>query len=391
MMFEFDSIIDGRPYPNLARHKAVPFTPEWREFSRHWPFSEPPNIIEWCQDEGTEFERSGLRVYLVAVSFFDFGVDWFEIIPQHRLHDMQNGSLYLCFAYSEGDNPQRIRSHLEKQCNAAGVPVQQLLLISANSAADNTANSVWFADDELLFRKRNRRVTELRYHEQPRRRLFTALVRTHKWWRATVMADFWRRDWHRLGYFSYNPDISVGESMLDNPIEIDRWPGLRESIYDFVQKRFIADDFTPDQHNDHHLCVPQHFSDSYLNIVLETHMDVDQSNGVFLTEKTFKPIKHAQPFVIFGAQHSLARLRDLGYRTFDSVIDTHYDSIADTTERYECLMYMLDNMFSYGLPKMHDIYRCCREDLLHNQQHFLSSKKQRLENMLTRLTAAVAP
>ena len=385
MIFEFDRYIDGRPYPNLAQHQAVPYTPEWRQFSQHWPFSEPPGLIEWCQDEGVSWDQSGPRVYLVAVSFFDFSINWFALISEERRRAMQRGDLYLCFFYSEGDNPWRMREHLERQCREHGVQEQQLLLITANSASDRIPNSAWFADDELLFRKRNRRVTELLYHEEPRRYLFTALVRTHKWWRATVMADFWRRGWNELGYFSYNPDVAVGEPEDENPIQVDRWVGLRSATHDFLQHRFAADDLTESQHNDHHLCVAEHYTNSYLNVVIETHMDVDQSGGVFLTEKTFKPIKHAQPFVIFGAQHSLARLRDLGYRTFDHVIDTQYDDIADTTERYECLMYTLDHMFSHGPDYMHALLQECQEDVLHNQRHFLSSKRDRLNNLLERL------
>lgn len=385
MIFEFDRYIDGRPYPNCARHQARPYTPEWRQFSRHWPFSEPPGLIEYMQEEGIPWSETGPRVYLIAVSFFDFGVHWFEHIPQDRIRDMQQRNLYLCIFYSEGDDPARMRQHLERQCMDHGIDTTQLLLISANSAADNLPNSAWFADDELLYRKRNRRVTELLYHENSRRYLFTALVRTHKWWRATVMADFWRRGWADLGYFSYNPDISVGDTEDDNPIQVDRWVGLRQSTHDFLQYRFQADTLEPDQHNDHHLCVPEHYTNSYLNVVVETHMDVDQSDGVFLTEKTFKPVKHAQPFVIFGAQHSLARLRDLGYRTFDHAIDTQYDEIADTTERYECLMYTLDNMFSKGPKYMHALLETCQEDLVHNQLHFLASKRERLNNLLERL------
>ena len=385
MIFEFDRYSVDKPYPNLARHRAEAYTPEWRQFSHHWPFSEPPMLIEYMRDEGLDWRESGPRVYLIAVSFFDFSINWFALISEERRRAMQRGELYLCFFYSEGDNPWRMRQHLERQCREHGVQEQQLLLITANSAADNVPNSAWFPDDELLFRKRNRRITELLYHERPRSRLFTALVRTHKWWRATVMADFWRRDWHRLGYFSYNPEVAVGEPEEENPIEVDRWVGLRQATHDFLQHKFVADDLTEAQHNDHHLCVPEHYEDSYLNIVIETHMDVDQSGGVFLTEKTFKPIKHAQPFVIFGAAHSLARLRDLGYRTFDDVIDPSYDEIENTTDRYEAIMYQLDNMLSYGTPKMHQIYCACREDLIHNQRHFLASKQDRLNTLLGKL------
>lgn len=388
MIFEFDRFVDDRPYPNLARHHAVPFTDEWRQFSRRWPYSEPPHLIEYFQQESVILPDTDIKIYLVSISHFDFMINWPELMPAHRLQQLRDSKLYLAFFYSEGDHPGCIRSHLETQFLVHGVRSDRLLLISANSSADDLAGSFWFADDELLFRRRNRRIAACVYSEHARPRYFTALVRTHKWWRATVMADFWRRGWHKLGYFSYNPDISVGEDEQDNCIRIDDFEGLRASNYDFLQHRFRADELDADQHNDHHTCVVEHYSQSYLHVVLETHMDANQSGGVFLTEKTFKPIKHAQPFVIFGAQHSLARLRDLGYLTFDDQIDTSYDSIVDTTDRFHRLMQILADMFDQGLGHMHGLYCRSRRDLEHNQQHFLSSKQHRLNTLLEKLSCA---
>lgn len=384
MIFEFDRWIDGKAYPNLARWEARPFTLEWRQFSHHWPFSEPPILVDYLQEEAVAI-RKPTPFYLVAVSFFDYNVDWISLLPMDRLKALRQRQLIMVFYYSEGDNPKRMIDHLKAQFSAAGVDTDQLRVISANSSADSLKHGVWFPDDEILFRKRNHRCESLPSHDHPRSRLFTALVRTHKWWRATVMADFWRRGWHQQGYFSYNPALTVGDQESDNPIEVDRFDGLRAATHRFLRHQFTADDLSSDQHNDHRLVVPDHFTDSYLNVILETHMDVDQSGGVFLTEKTFKPIKNAQPFVVFGAAHSLARLRDLGYKTFDSVIDPAYDSITDTTDRYQQLMQLLASMFEGGLENMHGIYQACKPDILHNQQHFLASKKDRLNRLLEQI------
>lgn len=385
MIFEFDRTVRGRPYPNLARHDAEPFTPQWRQFSKHWPFSEPPTLVEYLTDENVAVE-STRRGYLVAVSFFDFTIDWPEIIPAHRLEEMRQGLLDLVFFYSEGDNPGKMRQHLVDQLHSRGIPESCLVLITANSAVENLPRGHWFADDEMLFRKRNRSIVPCLYHERPRKHMFTALVRTHKWWRATVMADIWRRGWHEKGFFSYNPDISVGDCEDDNPIQVDDFPGLRTATHEFLTHRFRADDLDSSQHNDHHLSVAEHYDQSYLNLIIETHMDVDQSDGVFLTEKTFKPIKNAQPFLIFGAVNSLARLRDLGYRTFHGIIDDSYDSITDTTQRYRRLMDILEYMIDQGPDYLHRIYIECQQDLIHNQRHFLSSKQSRLNTLLRKIT-----
>lgn len=384
MILEFDLWKRGRPCPNLARWSAEPYTPQWRQFSQHWPFSEPAMLYDYCQDEGVSIE-AGKSYYPVAVSFFDFGVNWPELLPPERLQALRDGRLIMLFYYSEGDHPGRIMDHLDSQFRQAGVDPAQLRLISANSHADDLPRSAWLADDELLFRKRNRACDPIAAHDRPRSKMFTALVRTHKWWRASVMASLWQQGWHDQGYFSYNAAIAVGDQEADNPIEVDRWPGLRAATHEFIRQQFRADDLTSDQHNDHHLVVSEHYANSYLNVILETHMDADQSGGVFLTEKTFKPIKNAQPFVIFGAAGSLARLRDLGYRTFDKVIDPTYDSIENTTDRYALAMKTLGDLFADGLNGMHDIYRSCMPDILHNQRHFLAPKQDRLNTLLERI------
>lgn len=384
MIFEFDRWQEGRPYPNLARWEARPYTPEWRQFSHHWPFSEPAMLVDYLSHEGITANQ-GRPTYIISISFFDFSIDWPALLPANRLEQLQQGEIDILFYYSEGDNPVRMRNHLLAQFAQAKVAIDRVRMISANSAADALPGSAWFADDELLFRHRNRQHAALAWHDRPRSRLFTALVRTHKWWRATVMADFWRRGWHNLGYFAYNPNITVGDTESDNPIEVDRWPELRSNTHRFLQHQFQADSLTGDQHNDHHLIVQEHFADAYVNIVLETHMDADQSGGVFLTEKTFKPIKHAQPFLIFGCAHSLSCLRNLGYRTFDHVIDTSYDSIEDTTARYTRLMDICQHLFTQGKDHLHEMLLACRDDLLHNQRHFAASKQYRLNNLLEKL------
>ena len=74
------------------------------------------------------------------------------------------------------------------------------------------------------------------------------------------------------------------------------------------------------------------FIDSYLHIVSETF--TNSSNGVCLSEKTFKPIWYMQPFIIFGTPGTLVALRDMGYQTFDQWIDESYDQIENVTDRF---------------------------------------------------------
>jgi hypothetical protein len=71
------------------------------------------------------------------------------------------------------------------------------------------------------------------------------------------------------------------------------------------------------------------YTDSYINLVTETTMD-----GLFVTEKTWKPIASGQFFLIVGSQHTISYLKDFGVDTFDDIIDhKYYDSEPDWQQR----------------------------------------------------------
>jgi len=389
MIFVFDKIISEKPYPNLARWQALPYTPEWREFSKNWPFSEPFHFLEYLQKENVEYqlvtsnENVENGIYPVSLSFFDFSIDWFELLDSAILTRLKAKTLKIWFFYSEGDNPQRIQRHLRTQCIVHNIPESQIHFTSANSSAANLDNFSYFVDDEMLYRLRNE-AEPVKFHTRRRSKKFTALVRTHKWWRASTMARLWKQDLHKLGYFSYNTGLDVGESENDNPIEVDSFGTLRKTTKQFLRHGpYSADDYDSDYHNLYHYTIPEHYNDSYINLILETHLDADQSGGTFLTEKTFKPIKNAQLFLIVGPQHSIRQLKRMGYRTFDHIIDHSYDNIENNTQRWNAVMQEAERLILH--EHLHSLYKECAEDIQHNQKIFARSKRSRLNTLLQKV------
>jgi len=391
--FCVDRFVNGQPYPNLAVHKAVPYTASWRQFSTHWPYSEPVMLFKYLENSGIPVNYVDLdhstknTFYPVALSFFDFSVNWFSLFSAALLQRLRQCNLTLLFFYSEGDNPVRIQSHIYSQAYQYNVLPTQIKFVSANSSAANLANFYHFVDDEVLFQTKNQ-VAPVQYHTQLRSKKYTALVRMHKYWRANTMSTIWAHNLHHDGYFGYGVDVLANETESDNPIEVDSFDRLRLQTRQFIdQCPFFADHLSSNEHNDHTVAYTDHYSNSYLNIVLESHMDVDQSHGVLLTEKTFKPIKNAQPFIIFGAHHSLQLLRDLGYRTFDSVIDNHYDTIANTTERWRSAINLTLQLIKVNIADLHQLYCSLESDIKHNQELFLENKRNRLEKLVKELTS----
>ena len=112
--------------------------------------------------------------------------------------------------------------------------------------------------------------------------------------------------------------------------------------------------------------------------MIESQFDYDQSGGVLLSEKTFKPIKHGQMFFVAGAAGSLQVLRDLGYRVFDSVLDNSYDLETDATQRWM----KLSRAIYFARQELPQLFEQCLADIKHNQQLFQSIKTDRLNNLI---------
>ncbi len=74
------------------------------------------------------------------------------------------------------------------------------------------------------------------------------------------------------------------------------------------------------------------YKNSQLTVVTESHFD--QTGGLFITEKTFRPLLVGHPFMILGQKGTLAKLRSWGFSTDFDGIDQSYDLVEDDQERF---------------------------------------------------------
>lgn len=390
MSFKFvaDRVVKDKAYPAFARHQAEPYTAEWRQFVQHWPNTVPCELHEHCATHGFPYTLQSIAkpfgwhdFYTIGLGFFNFDIDYFGLLHPDTLKELQQLNLRVLFYYHEGDNPYNIKTRLDSLCAQHNLSTDCYRFVSGNTAADAIENFAWFPDHELLYWHRNRNIKPASVHLNPRPYDFTLLSRTHKWWRATVVTDLHRTGLLSNSQWSYNT-VDIGDREADNPIEIDSFDRLRSDVGTFLKGApYSCDSSTAEEQNNHHLAEYQHYQASYFNIVLETHFDADGSGGAFLTEKTFKPIKHGQPFVVVGAPGSLQALRRLGYRTFDNIIDPTYDTINDNTKRWLAIRSVIESIKQNPA----DLFAGCLDDILYNQQIFARSKYDRLNSLLERL------
>ena len=106
-----------------------------------------------------------------------------------------------------------------------------------------------------------------------------------------------------------------------------------------------------------------------IEVVCETHANSEY----WFTEKTARCLITGKPFVLLSGPGTLARLQNMGFRTFGEIIDESYDLIDDPLERLEKIVSEMQRLSS--LPKnkkqklWHDLYKISK----YNQQRFFST------------------
>jgi hypothetical protein len=70
---------------------------------------------------------------------------------------------------------------------------------------------------------------------------------------------------------------------------------------------------------------------------IEVVSETDAVDNFWFTEKTANCLATGKPFVLVSGNGSLARLRDMGFQTFDSVIDESYDLATHPYDRIKRL------------------------------------------------------
>ena len=118
------------------------------------------------------------------------------------------------------------------------------------------------------------------------------------------------------------------------------------------------------------------YNETGCSIVSETN---DNDTDVFMTEKIWKPIIAGQIFIVHGNYQYLKKLRELGFKTFESVFDESYDDIQDPDKRIDALAELIQKL---KVSDWNKIYKQTEEIREHNRKTFWT--KSYLSNLVNK-------
>jgi len=135
---------------------------------------------------------------------------------------------------------------------------------------------------------------------------------------------------------------------------------------DYVESTNPMDYSKPNNFN------PEIYS-ALINLTSETFYD---EPGLFLSEKTWKPIVCKQAFIIVGPKHTLKYLKELGFKTFDHLWDESYDDADQEKRLYKAINSLYNTISNYSLE---ELQRATLDVRKHNYKHFKSIKESMIK------------
>ena len=155
--------------------------------------------------------------------------------------------------------------------------------------------------------------------------------------------------------------------LLDTHYEVDRYRARPQNITN--QTRFVKSELFNDEWGDIYVNADPYI-DTYFSLVTETVFNYPYS---FRTEKIWKPIAMCHPWIAVANQGYYRDMRNLGFRTFGSLIDESFDQIDNSQQRIERISEIVEDLCRQDLVS----FVTAAEDICkYNQQHLIEFRQQ---------------
>lgn len=124
----------------------------------------------------------------------------------------------------------------------------------------------------------------------------------------------------------------------------------------------------------------EYFNDSYWSIVNER--DFFETDFLGYTEKVLKCFYFKHPFVVCGLPYTLQRLHDLGFMTFNHIIDESYDREENNEKRFQMVCEQIQKLNNFNYADHFVLRNKLQPILEYNQKHYIKLNKNFVPNQL---------
>ena len=133
-------------------------------------------------------------------------------------------------------------------------------------------------------------------------------------------------------------------SLRDNPDFISTFVRNKGRIKNIPEMTLDQSDMTINHASELTDSTDEYYTNTYFSVVSETNFFKVMAEGLFVSEKIFRPILKKHPFVLVSRPNTLSMLKRIGYKTFDSIINEDYDREEDDCKRMLMIVDEIDRL-----------------------------------------------
>lgn len=186
--------------------------------------------------------------------------------------------------------------------------------------------------------------------------------------------NFWvrRPRPHRIELLKQIASNNIPNGEIVFPAQLKHWPSTKSLLQDDILYSKIKNKLKQPvdiENGENGAYIPSYDArqNRAFDVVTETMWFKEE--GVFYSEKTFKPLRAGQiPFVL-GQRHSIKNLNKFGFKTFDKWIDNSYDDTWDLNIKAKKIADELRRISLMTTDQFSELWYETYNDRLFNQQH----------------------
>jgi hypothetical protein len=326
------------------------------------PFLGPNDQIEYREQNSifTASEFRGQWYYWVEFANWECLKNLHKVIPPDMLEKIKRKNIILVPYHSHEGNTNVVEPVYQHAVIELGIPEDKIHFYTESSTIKTVINEVAaklgkkpfrcfsttmferFCQYSIIRLENELNTPLITLESKKYEKKFLNFNRRWRWHRPALVAHMYLENILDLGYVS----LGTCESSWgwDNVWHLilsthSHHPDIRQKLIDNKDKIFSIPQMYLDQenleinHNESLKSTLDMYRNTYFSVITETNFYFAQEPALFLTEKIFKALAHKHPFVVLGRPKTLSFLKDIGYKTFDSIIDESYDDEVDDVTR----------------------------------------------------------
>lgn len=136
----------------------------------------------------------------------------------------------------------------------------------------------------------------------------------------------------------------ISWTLRHNPNFVDTFVRNEEKINNIPEMKLDQSDMAVNHAQKLTDSTDIYYENTYFSVVSETNFFKVIAEGLFVSEKIFRPILKKHPFILVSRPHTLSMMRNIGYKTFNSIINEDYDKEEDDCKRMLMIVDEIDRL-----------------------------------------------